>query len=380
MRIRTIKPEFFKDEDLAELPPVCRLLFTGLWCMADREGRLEDRPKLIKIEVLPYDNCNVDSLLQKLHDAGFILRYETHGKACIQVIEFLRHQIPFRDEPQSELPSPEGDVEHYQKPPNGTMRMRIYQRDGYLCSYCGLDMTDKVRARCLDHVVPYSKGGSNEDSNLVTSCKKCNAKKGARTPDEAGMTWPEGYGKTRDRIVVEHPVNTSSTVHNTPSTGSDKKGKGEQERSTGKVSDAPARVSDEDQDHKTNMRTITDLLCARFSIDGRPYMFQKTDGILVSRWLKFYKPETVAAMIDLFPEVIDPWTRKNKGLTARALQWDLQKVLDNPGIKAREAKFRAAWAVTPPTPLIVEMRPIPGPQDRQAEKVNAMQQAAALDA
>lgn len=43
--------------------------------MADRDGRLEDRPKRIRAEVLPYDDGNVDSLLSELHQAGFILRY-----------------------------------------------------------------------------------------------------------------------------------------------------------------------------------------------------------------------------------------------------------------------------------------------------------------
>ena len=52
MRIRTRKPAFFKDEDLADLPPLTRLFFQGLWPMADRDGRLENRPRLIKAEVL----------------------------------------------------------------------------------------------------------------------------------------------------------------------------------------------------------------------------------------------------------------------------------------------------------------------------------------
>jgi len=47
-RIRSLKPDFFKDEDLAVLPFEARLLFEGLWCYADKEGRLEDRPKYLK--------------------------------------------------------------------------------------------------------------------------------------------------------------------------------------------------------------------------------------------------------------------------------------------------------------------------------------------
>ena len=52
-RIRSIKPEFFLDEELAELSPLTRLLFVGLWTLADCEGRLEDRPKRIRAQLHP---------------------------------------------------------------------------------------------------------------------------------------------------------------------------------------------------------------------------------------------------------------------------------------------------------------------------------------
>ncbi len=208
MRIRTIKPEFFKDEDLAELSPLARLLFQGLWCMADREGRLEDRPRRIKAEILPYDECDIEALLGSLTVAGFISRYLKGSTKCIQIKSFLRHQIPNRDEAQSELPSPAGIVEEYIKPPNATVRMRIYQRDRYTCVYCGLDMTDKSRARCLDFVVPISQGGNHHDQNTVTACKRCAAQKTDLTPVLAGMKWPEGFGRSCKK--KSETVNTSS--------------------------------------------------------------------------------------------------------------------------------------------------------------------------
>ena len=61
-------------------------------------------------------------------------------------------------------------------------RNRIYKRDGYQCVYCG-----SHRNLTLDHVVPKSRGGKNEWTNLVTSCQKCNLKKADRTPEEARM-------------------------------------------------------------------------------------------------------------------------------------------------------------------------------------------------
>jgi hypothetical protein len=59
-RARNIKPGFFANDVLAEIDPLGRLLFAGLWTIADREGRLEDRIKKIKAQILPYDDCDCD--------------------------------------------------------------------------------------------------------------------------------------------------------------------------------------------------------------------------------------------------------------------------------------------------------------------------------
>ena len=102
-RARNIKPAFFKNEFLAELPFEARLLFVGLWCLADKSGRLEDRPKRIKMEIFPADNVNVDELLVHL-EGEFIDRYSVNGIEIIQVINFEKHQNPHHKEKGSELP------------------------------------------------------------------------------------------------------------------------------------------------------------------------------------------------------------------------------------------------------------------------------------
>lgn len=106
-RSRNIKPGFFTNEELVEIDPLGRLLFIGLWTIADREGRLEDRPKKIKMSLLPCDNCDVDSLLQELADHEFLLRYEVNGKKYIQIINFVKHQNPHVKETESTIPAPE---------------------------------------------------------------------------------------------------------------------------------------------------------------------------------------------------------------------------------------------------------------------------------
>ena len=106
-RSRNIKPGFFLNDRLAECEPLARLLFAGLWCIADREGRLEDRPKRIKAEVLPYDDCDVDELLNQLAEREFIIRYEVDGEKYIQVTNFSKHQNPHKNEKDSEIPAPD---------------------------------------------------------------------------------------------------------------------------------------------------------------------------------------------------------------------------------------------------------------------------------
>lgn len=92
-RIRTVKPGLFKNEHLAELPMTARYMFIGLFCLADKEGRMEDRPKRIKAEIFPYDNIDVDDQLSRLQSAGFINRYGVGEMKVIQVVNFTKHQV-----------------------------------------------------------------------------------------------------------------------------------------------------------------------------------------------------------------------------------------------------------------------------------------------
>lgn len=91
MRIRTVKPSFFKHEEIAELHPLTRLLFIGLWCMADKEGRLEYRPKRIGVEILPYDNHDIERALQDLAEGDFLTIYGGDQR-LIQINGFHDHQ------------------------------------------------------------------------------------------------------------------------------------------------------------------------------------------------------------------------------------------------------------------------------------------------
>jgi hypothetical protein len=92
MRSRNIKPGFYKNEYLAECSPFARLLFPGLWMMADREGRLAYRPKRIHAEIFPYDRVDIDALCEELEHAGMIERYEVGGARYMWILGFARNQ------------------------------------------------------------------------------------------------------------------------------------------------------------------------------------------------------------------------------------------------------------------------------------------------
>lgn len=61
-------------------------------------------------------------------------------------------------------------------------RHSILARDSHTCQYCG-----STRDLTIDHVMPRWKGGTNSWDNLVTCCRKCNLKKGDKTPEQARM-------------------------------------------------------------------------------------------------------------------------------------------------------------------------------------------------
>ena len=98
----------FPERGSVELSVEARLLFIGLWTIADREGRLEDRPKQIKMEIYPADSFDINSLLSELASTDMLLRYEVGGKRYLQIVNFTRHQNPHKDERQSTIPPPDG--------------------------------------------------------------------------------------------------------------------------------------------------------------------------------------------------------------------------------------------------------------------------------
>lgn len=106
-RSRNIKPGFFASEQLGTCEYGARLLFAALWTLADREGRLEDRPMRIRAYAFPYDAVTVGDIgrwLSQLENQNLISRYSNAGVEVICVDKFKAHQNPHVKELPSKLP------------------------------------------------------------------------------------------------------------------------------------------------------------------------------------------------------------------------------------------------------------------------------------
>lgn len=106
-RIRSIKPEFFTSEQVAECSTNARLLFVGMWCFCDDQGIHPDSPARLKMEVFPSDDLtksDVEKYVEELVAVGLIQRYEVEGQKYLIVTGWSRHQKI--DKPSKKYPLP----------------------------------------------------------------------------------------------------------------------------------------------------------------------------------------------------------------------------------------------------------------------------------
>lgn len=83
-------------------------------------------------------------------------------------------------------------------------RLAIYLRDGLACCYCNATVEDGAKLT-LDHIVAYSNGGSNKETNLVTCCSKCNSSRGNRDYEEfAGKVADYLNHGCKQETIVNH--------------------------------------------------------------------------------------------------------------------------------------------------------------------------------
>lgn len=90
--IRHIKPDFFTHEGVTELSPLARLLWIGLWTISDKNGVFLWKSKTIKLKLLPFDDCDINSLLKEIEDHDFIRRYNYEGQDYGYIPNWRKHQ------------------------------------------------------------------------------------------------------------------------------------------------------------------------------------------------------------------------------------------------------------------------------------------------
>ena len=186
MRARNVKPSLFKNELLATSDPLNTWIFEGLWCLADREGRLEDRPRRIHLEINPgraYEGT--EAALAWLAEQGFVIRYSHGAGRYIQIVNFSKHQNPHPREAASAFPAPSADVwkpdqhepNERNSPEAAEWARAVKARDGK-CVDCGA--TKRLHAH---HVVPWENEATRYDlANGVTVCAACHAERHPELP------------------------------------------------------------------------------------------------------------------------------------------------------------------------------------------------------
>lgn len=109
-RIRSIKPEFFTSEQVADCSPTARLLFIGMWCFCDDGGIHPASVKALKMQVFPGDQCSISDVakwVDELLKQGLIGSYQINGKAFWYVTGWHHQRI---EKPSFKYPCPSGAI------------------------------------------------------------------------------------------------------------------------------------------------------------------------------------------------------------------------------------------------------------------------------
>lgn len=320
-RIRTIKPEFWTDETIVQLPFEARLLFIGMWNFADDSGALEYSPERIKLQILPAEtSCDISGLLDLLSASGLIDYWvNEEGTQAISIRNWDKHQKI--DNPSRKTVIREG----YRKKniPNEA-RIGVAQKYGCRpggdveasCYYCG--MPGKVHwwsgsngkpTRWItlselefDHFVSEHSGGESSSKNIVLACRECN--RGKREFD------PHQFFAIKNDLALDTPIEA------TPLEGKGREGKGEDHLpptevgKTGKPVLPPCPIDE-----------IISIYHESCPVNPRFQVRNKTrDAYIRSRWAQFFQEgdfETKDGGLECFRWFFSEKVRPSKFLTGQ---------------------------------------------------------------
>lgn len=218
-RIRTIKPEFWTDSFMVQLPPLARLIYIALWTAADDHGFLPDEPERLAMEVMPKEDGLVfDDWMQLFEASGRIeLMADEAGSTFYRISKWEKHQRV--DKPSKSRIFREGSrkvaipletrrlvASKYGCAPGETTEVQCY--------YCGMQgMVHWHRLSNgrpsgwvtfpgleLDHLVAEEAGGESSAGNIVLACRSCNRSKGTKG-------WIDHLCKVNSLPVPTFPAN-----------------------------------------------------------------------------------------------------------------------------------------------------------------------------
>lgn len=182
MRIRLLHPEFFSDEKLWKLSDFAKLVFEGLWLIADRDGFLVDNVKMIDGLILPCDPRSCKKALEELERAERIRRFAGTAGPVIQVIRFPKWQHPHPNEKASQL----------REPLNGSIGERVTESvTDQATDSVGESLASKTRANPSDLNI-------NSNSDPVTTDAPT-----ARSDRNGSRSRASGHHKQRRRVAAD---------------------------------------------------------------------------------------------------------------------------------------------------------------------------------
>jgi len=190
-RQRFIWPDLWSDPVIGRLKPIEQVFFIGGFSIADDKGRALADPVYLKAEIFRYQNDITADDVRRIRDVVVarcrsLVLYVVNGTEYMAYLRWHEYQhTPFSK--ASSYPSPPSTAvercpmraanmrpeRHRLRiglPPG--LRFRILKRDNFSCRYCGRRPPEVVLH--IDHLVPVSRGGTNEPGNLITACSLCN--------------------------------------------------------------------------------------------------------------------------------------------------------------------------------------------------------------
>lgn len=188
---RMVYAKMLSSHKLCQMPITARWLFIGTILLADDNGRLNGDPRYLRGQIFSYDQEvtveEVEKMIDDLVNSTVIHSYEVDGSKYLHHPKWSQYQHLRKDRmSRSQIPKPtccKIAINKISIAGSGLPREiadEVYQRDGEVCRYC----KKTTRPFTIDHILPRSKGGSDELDNLTISCVSCNLSKGDKLLSE----------------------------------------------------------------------------------------------------------------------------------------------------------------------------------------------------